>query len=222
MKKIILIILLSLIILILQYSIENFILDEKGKLKLYDNCKFSGYGFNDNHEFGECSVANQIIPLCENVIEIGGGTGKVSHMINTLLKDKTQHIVIEPGEGGRGNHGNKKIYINKENFGDKYTIIKKYAENLNYNDLKILKKKPDCLYVDCEGCLYKFQETNIGKYILKNVKYIVNEMDGFIIDKNTNDKIKEQWIKNNFEKIGIGYGCGVRCDTEIWKKKDSF
>ena len=70
----------------------NFILDNNYKLKIYDNCKFSGYGFDDNWEIGECSIANQVIPYCKNVLEIGGGTGKVSHIINQILKKKKERI----------------------------------------------------------------------------------------------------------------------------------
>lgn len=195
-------------------KLDQFKLDEKGKFKIYDKCKFSGVGFDVNHEIGECSVAIQVIPLCKNVIEIGGGTGKVSHMINSLLEDKTQHIVVEPGVGGTGNHGDTIIYENKKNFGDKYTIVKKFAENLVYDDIKILKDNPDCLYVDCEGCLFNFQKTEIGKHILKHVRYIINEMDG------NNNEIIQQWKDNNFVKIGTGYGCGTWCNTEIWHKSE--
>lgn len=47
-----------------------------------DRCYFSGNGFGKNHEIGECSLAYSIIPKVENVVEIGGGAGKVSHVIN--------------------------------------------------------------------------------------------------------------------------------------------
>ena len=189
---------------------------DNNKMRLYDECKFSGSGFNDDFEIGECSIAHQIIKHCNNVIEIGGGTGKVSHAINSILQKHnkgSQHIVIEPGVGGTGNHGNEHIYINKKNFNDQYTILKKFANDLTFEDLEILNSKPDCLYVDCEGCLHDFQKTKIGKFILKNVRFIVNEMDGH------NNKIIKQWRKSNFKKIGEGYGCGTNCSTYVMYKK---
>ena len=229
MKYIIIFILVILIFLIIynrkyleHFSEINFILDSSGKLEINDQCEFDGIGFNTSHEVGECSVAMQIIPLCKNVIEIGGGAGKVSHMINKVLSKKnleTQHIVVEPGITGLGNHGDTNIYENKQKFNDKYTIVKKLCDDLTMDDLSILNEKPDCLYVDCEGCLLNFQNTDIGHYILNNVRFIVNEMDGdIIIGKGTDDKIRKQWIKFGFKNIGIGYGCGKDCTTEIWSK----
>ncbi len=149
----------------------------------------------------------------ENVVEIGGGAGKVSHVINTLLTDRTQHIVVEPGVGGRGNHGDEHLKNNKKKFDDQYTIIKKFANDLVMSDLDVLKNKPQCLYVDCEGCLNSFMSTPVGSYLLKNVEFIVNEMDGH------NDKIRNTCKQNGFELYMIGYGCEKRCKTEVWKKK---
>ena len=226
-KSKVLLCLIFIVILILFYlvcyKIEgffslNFNLDDKGKLVLDDRCKFSGHGFNDDFELGECSIAIQVIPLCKNVLEIGGGAGKVSHMINSLLNDKTQHIVIEPGSEGIGNHGDENIYKNKEKFNDEYTVVKKFAENLTKEDLNILNDPPDCLYVDCEGCLDKFHNTEIGDYVLNNVRFIVNEMDGFVIGANIDNKIREKWQEYGFKKVGTGYGCGISCETEIWSK----
>ena len=182
--------------------------------KLDNRCKFSGEGFDDNWELGECSIAFKIIPHVNNVLEIGGGSGKVSHVINKILSERNleiKHIVVEPigKETMKGNH----IKTNKKNFGDKYTLVDKYCENMNMDDLKNLDGPPDCLYSDCEGCLLKFFKTDIGKYVLNNVRYIVNEMDG------ANSELRKLWRDNGFKKIGEGYGCGVSCVTDIWKRR---
>ena len=116
--------------------------------------------------------------------------------------------------------GNNNIYKNKKKFKDKYTITEKYAENLTMDDLKILKGSPDCLYSDCEGCLYSFFNTDIGKYVLNNVRFIVNEMDGFTKGRDIDNNLRDIWMKNGFQKIGTGYGCGTSCDTEIWYKNN--
>ena len=198
-------------------NIFNFINDDAGKMKIYDSCKFSGDGFINSHEIGECSVAVQVIPLCKNVLEIGGGSGKISHMINSILQKRglgNKHIVMEPGDGGTGNHGDVHIYNNKKNFNDKYTILKKFANDLTMRDLQILDNKPDCLYVDCEGCLHAFFETEIGKYCLQNARFVVNENDSFVIGKKQED-LSNILKKFSFNKISVGYGCGVNCETEI-------
>ena len=190
----------------------NFNLDNKGRLKIYDECKFSGDGFNDDWEIGECSVALQIIPYCNNVLEIGGGTGKVSHIINKELKKRgleRRHIVLEPNDENTMG-GNDNIYRNKKKFNDNYTILETYANDLTNKDLEILEGPPDCLYSDCEGCIYEFMDTEIGKYVLNNVWFIVHEMDGH------NDKLREIWKSNGFKKLGEGWGCGVNCETDVW------
>ena len=199
----------------------NFIYDNNNKLKIYDECKFKGEGFDENWEVGECSVAFQIIPKCNNVLELGGGSGKVSHIINKLLNDKNianKHLVLEPNDENTMG-GNDNIYKNKQKFNDNYTILEKYAEDLDMKDLEILDGPPDCLYADCEGCLYKFFNTDIGKYVLNNVRFIVNEMDGFTINENIDDNLRNLWKNNGFTKIGVGYGCGTDCDTEVWYKE---
>lgn len=174
-------------------------------IPLNDKCNFDGYQFSKNHENGECSVAYFIIPLVSNVIEIGGGTGKISHVINSLLKDKTQHIVIEPGDW----YGDV-LMQNKSYFDDKYTIVSKKAEDVILNDLSVLNSLPNCLFVDCEGCLKEFFKTTTGHYILSHVKYIVNEMDGH------NDDLRTLWSTNGFVLKHTGSGCDGRCSTEVW------
>lgn len=191
-----------------------------------DECKFFGNGFGKDHELGECSLAYQIIPFCESVLEIGGGAGKVSHMINTLLKNPVKHVVIEPGNGGKGNHGDEHLWNNKKKFNDQYTIVKKFANDLVMDDLKVLGEKgPDCLYVDCEGCLVSFlTESAIGQTLLKskNLKYVVNEMDGFTSNISDHDnKLKDLLKNNDFVIYTKGAGCGVKCDTLVWKKESS-
>tara|TARA_Y100001970_G_scaffold186363_1_gene226666 strand:- start:10249 stop:10491 length:243 start_codon:yes stop_codon:yes gene_type:complete len=76
-----------------------------------------------------------------------------------------------------------------------------------------------------------FSNTEIGKYILNNVRFIINEMDGFVkvnnkenkdnVDNNNilDKKIRQQWSNSNHIKLTEGYGCGKRCNTEVWVKK---
>ena len=68
------------------------------------------------------------------------------------------------------------------------------------------------MFVDCEGCLSDFFTTDIGKFLLLNVRYVVNEMDG------NNSVITESLVKYGFRKLNQGYGCGTACVTEVWAK----
>lgn len=185
---------------------------------LVPECLFKGHGFDESFEHGECSVAFQLIPHVKNVLEIGGGAGKVSRMINQRLADPTRHVVVEPGSEGLGNHGDRSLQKNQMDFKDKYTIVKKFAENLVMDDLVVLQGPPDCLFVDCEGCLEVFFQTEIGKYTLRNARYIVNEMDGFVRGPEVDQQLRHLWKEYGFVLHGIGLGCGITCETEVWKK----
>ena len=169
-----------------------------------------------NHEQAECSITFKIIPKCKNVLEIGGGLGKVSHFININLKNPYNHVVMEPAVNSKNNTGDWKIgkYLieNKKNHGDKYTIIPKFATELTKKDLKILGGPPDCLYVDCEGCLLGFLKSDIGKFVLKSLRFVVNEMDG------NNDEIDKILKKNGFKLKHVGYGCGKSCYTNVYQR----
>jgi hypothetical protein len=193
----------------------------KSDYNINAKCYFSGSGFGDDHELGECSLAYHVIPKCKNVLELGGGAGKVSHVINTLLEDRTQHVVVEPGSSGTGNHGDEHLWKNKEKFGDKYTIVKKFSNDLTAQDLGVLKTDVDCLYVDCEGCLLSFlSDTKIGNHILTKVRYVVNEMDGFVQNKTHDNDLVKLLHKKGFRLVLSGYGCDKRCKTNVWAKKD--
>ena len=191
----------------------SFKLDKYGLLNIDDRCRFSGIGFDEEHEIGECSIALQIIPFCNGVIELGGGWGKVSHMINKILSERDlqdRHLVFESSQEKVDDFLSK----NKKLFGDRYSIANKSASHINIDDLSIFDPYPDCLYVDCEGCLYDFQKTKLGRDLLQNsIKFIVNEMDG------NNKLIKNQWSRYGFRMIARGYGCVDKCLTEVWYKE---
>lgn len=197
--------------------VEGF--ESKVDIPLVAECRYTGHGFDEAFEVGECSVAVEIIPQVKNVLEIGGGTGKVSHMINSLLKDPTRHVVVEPGSQGLGNHGDEYLRMNRQLFGDKYTIVNKFAEHLTMDDLAVLGGPPDCLFVDCEGCLEVFFATGIGKYVLQNARFIVNEMDGHVRHARLDPNLRKVWTDYGFKLYKKGYGCGEVCITEVWVKK---
>ena len=132
-------------------------------------------------------------------------------MINIILQRRnlgTQHLAVEKRTGSRLDL----LYDNKSILKDQYTIINKGAEKLTIKDLSLLREPPDCLYTDCEGCLKGFNKTDIGKYVLRNVRFIVNEMDG------NNKHLRKVWKKYGFQKVGVGYGCTTNCVTEVWAK----
>ena len=52
---------------------------------------------------------------------------------------------------------------------------------------------------------------------LKSTRFIVNEIDSFVIGKDIQE-LRDLFTKSDFSKIGVGYGCGTDCETEIWYK----
>ena len=56
-------------------------------------------GVDPTWEQGEAEVVYKYLDpnICTSVLEIGAGSGKVSHYINRKLKDPTKHYVVEPG-----------------------------------------------------------------------------------------------------------------------------
>ena len=198
----------------------KFKLDSNNFIKLSDECRFEGLGFNESWEIGECSMATQLIPHCLRVLEIGGGFGKVSHVINRILRQRSigsQHVVVE------GLEKRVKQYLskNKENFKDEYTILNKKTTELKSLDLSVLKGAPDCLFVDCDNCLLQFLNTEIGNEVLGSVKFIANEMDG------SNKLLQKLWSERGFRKVADSYGCSHarpcgeeihECVSELWEK----
>jgi hypothetical protein len=189
------------------------------------------------HESGECSVAVQFAPYFKNVLEIGGGAGKVSHVINKILAERNiedQHVVLEVDPGRL--HWLEK---HKKFFNDKFTILDKSASDLSREDLERLNGPVDCIFADCEGCLLHFGRTKIGEQIINEARFIVNEMDGrrppklfrynddaaeegtaedIESGKQIDDILRGMWQQAGYSILACGTGCGGRWYTEVWYK----
>jgi hypothetical protein len=161
--------------------------------------------------------------MCKSVLEIGAGSGKVSHYINKNLKDRTRHYVVEPGEGhvGAGDQ-HKYLRLNRNKHHDKYHIDNRAILDIPLKDIHDKIGKIDCIVSDCEGCTLEYYKKN--PEILNETKYIINEMDGHVTN-NSDQELRDLWKKNGFTHIDTGCGCGsgvtegeCGCDTEIWKR----
>ena len=175
-------------------------------------CDSSFVGVGECHEQGEAEVADKYAKMCKSVLEIGAGSGKVSHYINKNLKDRTRHYVVEPGEGHNGAYDQYKYLLkNRNKHHDKYHIDRRAILDIPLKDIHDKIGKIDCIVSDCEGCTLEYYKKH--PEILKEVKYIMNEMDG------GHGELQSLWKKNGFTHIDTGCGCGgCSCDTEIWKR----
>jgi len=99
------------------------------------------------------------------VLEIGGGSGAVSTIIQEHLRNRENHVVIQPTEGEGSETpmfgGINALRENKTSCKHKYTIVDhilKPGEGKSL--LKMVSKPFDTLVADCEGCLIREYEKN--------------------------------------------------------------
>lgn len=205
---------------------KNKIIENLNKIQYYNE---KGGKINTLvEEIDEQTDAANFIKEDDVVLEVGARYGTVSNVINTILKNKKNHVAVEPDitvidalKKNRDNHhcdyhifngyiSNKKKKIVYANYG---TTLENYnplldagkentIEYLSYQDFK--KKynlKFNVLVVDCEGCMQELID-DIGDDI-KNYDKVFFEKD---YPNKTNYKyIREILLENNFKIVKYGF-----------------
>ena len=174
-------------------------------------------------EWGEREIARRHIHQCERVLELGGGAGSVSSIIQQYISDPTKHVVVQPDEREVMFGGHSQLMKNREACNFKYhTIDHILTEEDVPTILNVLGGKPDCLVVDCEDCLRSEYEKNPS--LFDEIKQVQAERDDH--DKNYETLFSEL----NLTKKDSYFGCGVleptpdhiskgmMCTTEMWSK----
>jgi FkbM family methyltransferase len=231
--KIIAILLISFIFILIpnifNKKYESFISNDIDNNKYYDeNDKLINHKINEREEQEQ---AFKYIEPNDIVLELGGRYGTVSGVINYKLKDKTNHIVIEPDE---------KIIPaltkNKELNNSKYQILPKIISNTNkkkiddgygthyidnnstenntnniisYDEFKKLYPLEfNVIVADCEGCLGEFIK-NMGNDFNK-INKVIFEADypelcnyNEIIENLKNNGFTMAENKDNFRYVFI-------------------
>lgn len=187
--------------------------------------------FDKEFELDEQNIARKYIDKDDCVLELGARYGSVSCITNSKLKNKYNHVVVEPDKRVW-----KALENNKINNNCKFYIIKGFISNIKLNltnknayhngyastqiidensDIKsytikdIISKyklKFNVLFADCEGCLQLFVEENLD--FIKNLRMIIFEKDypektnyNYII--NILKKFKFICIKKGFHQIWL-------------------
>ena len=174
-------------------------------------------------EWGEREIAKRHTAKCDRVLELGGGAGSVSAVVQSKLKDPSKHVVVQPDERKPMMGGYRQLEANRKSCGFDFTTI---DHMLTKDDVPFivekLNGKPDCLIADCEDCLGSEFEKN--PELFDEVKMIQVERDD--VDGNYESLFKE------FTKTDSYYGCGVTqptadhirngmlCTTEVWEKNE--
>lgn len=173
---------------------------------------------NDNYvpyesiEVQEQHDANTFIKPDDKVLELGARYGGVSITINKILKNKKDHVAVEPEakvwnalEKNRNRHycefqickgaiSNKPLKMNEGG----YNGFANFTSDAETNDIPLFKISDfnidfNVLVVDCEGALENFYNEN--KDLFNNLRLILYEKDG--IDCNY------EYLEDEFTKLGF-------------------
>jgi hypothetical protein len=188
----------------------------------YDKTKYlpACYKGGGESEFGEREIAHKFTHPDACVLEFGGGAGSVSAVIQPILKIKSDHVVVQPSEGGMFG-GLNQLRINKEACGSQYKIINHVLKKGEAAEIReMVSKDFDLIVADCEGCLN--EEYRKNPKLFEHVKMIQVERD----DDGKYDELR----KNLGMKITYtGMGCGKFtppdltrpsfCTTQVWEKE---
>lgn len=181
--------------------------------------------FKTKHEeIGEREVADKFTDPNACVLEIGGGAGNVSTIIQKKLNNKSDHVVIQPIFGNDRERpmfgGIENLENNKKACGSKFHIIDHVLKKGEGKELLKLVSKPfDTIVCDCEGCLNGEYEKNPD--LFEKVNMIQVERDDRPAKKNSYErgKYNDLFDKLNMKLLHKGDGCGRACDTDVWIKK---
>jgi hypothetical protein len=162
-------------------------------------------------EWGERAIAKKHTKPFHKVLELGGGAGSVSAIIQEKLADPTRHVVVQPDERMAMMGGFKQLMKNKKACNFKFTAIDHILTAADAQPIiKILGGKPNCLVVDCENCL-------VGEY--KKNPELFDEVEMIQVERDDFDgSYTKLFDKLGFVKTDQGYGCNGNCPTEVWEK----
>lgn len=218
-NKLIIIFFMAIMIILLRIKINN-----KEYFGL-PNC-YTGGG---EGEFGEREMVSKYIKPYNRILEFGGGAGSVSVIIQQNITDKNKHVVIQPNDKEDPHAmfgGIKQLKKNSESCNCKFTII---DHILKKNEIELIYRTlgdyPDCMVVDCEGCLVDEYKKN--PILFSKVECIIVERD------DQKNEYFDLFKKLKLRHVDSGCGCGhcksyeeyrkklipnIYCTTEVWKK----
>jgi len=174
-------------------------------------------------EVQEQHDANAYIRPEDKVLEIGARYGGVSITINKILKNKRDHVAVEPEEkvwesleSNRNRHwcefqickgaiSNKPLKMNEGGYGGFGNYTSEAKENENEGNIELFKISDfninfNVLVVDCEGAFETFYNEN--KDFFKNLRLILYERDR---KEHCNyDYLENEFINMGFKKVNRG------------------
>ena len=168
-------------------------------------------------EFGERQVADKFTKSDSCVLEIGGGAGNVSTVVQRKLNNKKDHVVIQPMEGDNIMFGGlSELKKNKSICNSEYQIIDHVLAKGEGKKLLGMVSKPfDTIIVDCEGCLTGEYEKN--PELFDHVTQIQVERDD-CLTPTSSCHYEDLFNKLGMKLVHIGLGCGTTCETHVYER----
>jgi FkbM family methyltransferase len=189
------------------------------------------------YERAEQYIASDFIMPYLRVLELGGRYGVVSSVINNKLEDPYMHVVVEPDttvidalNKNKINHeckftiingvvSTEQMFFKKNKIGEASRTFKKYPHDTITSNTKsyTLKQIMDatnidfnCLFVDCEGCLFNF--------VLENEEYVKNYIMIFYEQDYAKDcdykSVTKKFLSWGFYQLNDGF-------IKIWVKNNN-
>ena len=163
----------------------------------------------EDTEWGERCVARMFTPSDAVVLELGGGSGSVSAVVQEKLADKTKHVVVQPQHGMFG--GLDALKKTKAKLGCQFHIVGHILEAGEQDQIIAKIGLPTLLVADCENCL-------VGEYqknpkLFDSLQMIQVERDDF------DNSYAKLFDLLQMKKIHTGKGCDGKCATEVWIKQ---
>ena len=161
-------------------------------------------------EWGERALAKKHTHKCERVLELGGGAGSVSAIIQQELRDPRKHVVVQPDERLVMMGGFEQLLENKRSCAFHFTAI---DHILTPTDVPLILETlgglPDCLIADCESCLQ-------GEF--KRLPELFSDLKQFQVERDdANGNYDELFDRLGMVKVDEFYGCNGKCPADVWE-----
>ena len=177
-------------------------------------------------------VSNYLQQDCSSVLEIGGGSGAVSTIIQARLlsgSQRNRHVVIQPVDGMYG--ALEALHLNRIACNSSFEVVDHALSEGEGVDIERSIGLPegkgfDCIVVDCEGCLPG--EFRKNKELFVNARQVIVERDDHE-DFDANELPifleGERGLYGHLLRVHLGMelthtggGCDGRCVTEVWTR----
>ena len=170
-------------------------------------------------EYGERQLARLFVPGCQNVLELGGGSGSVSGAIQEALRKggrQANHVVVQPREDASAMGGGASALVaNRDACGDEYTVVDHYLQpgaSFEFDG----GGGVDCAVVDCEGCLDGEFEKNPSLFAA--LEQLQIERDD-VPRRGAIDRLLSEVLGMDLVFSHDDGGC---CATEVWARGASL